>query len=261
MHQEARIALTWMHSGGKDDCPAQCDLLRPAQEVRNYDHLTIVTSQSFSQNGLPDLVFGVIRAQPLKKLAAVRVSVRVAMSHKYLIIVILEGALKGESVVGASTFSLHCVLVVADILAVAIPAYSTWFCCFFDRIDERLLPLVIRAIGFYQIYYVEFVSNVLAYVVHFEVVPLRVACRAIIVLQYQIVGVITTAQCSPKISCLEPAFKDERIVTFRLFHVIWLQTRVVTIYFLALGISWAQKVVSITRTAKWIAILASDLLL
>ena len=130
------------------------------------------------------------------------------MGHVDLVVIILERAFKGKSVVGTATFALHCVLVVADILAIAIPAYPTRLLCIFYGVNERLLALIVRAVRLDQIYYVEFIPDIFADVAHFEVIPLCVTCCTVIVFQDQVVCVITATQSSSQISCFKPAFKN-----------------------------------------------------
>lgn len=95
--------------------------------------------------------------------------------------------------VGASTFPLHCVLIVANVFTCPIPANTTGFGSVFNGVQKWLLALIIRAIRLYQIYYIEFVPNVFANVAHFEVVPLGIGCRAKVILKYQVVSVFSNA--------------------------------------------------------------------
>ena len=130
------------------------------------------------------------------------------MGHVNLVVVIFKCTFKRESVVRTATFALHCVLVVADILAISIPAYPTGLLCIFYGVNKWLLALIVRAVWLDQIYYVEFIPNVFADVAHFEVIPLCVTCCSVIVFQDQVVGVITATQSSSEISCFKPAFKN-----------------------------------------------------
>jgi hypothetical protein len=66
-----------------------------------------------------------------------------------VIIVVLECHFKRQSEVAASSFALHRVLIVADIFSVTVPAVSTWSARVFCRVEERLLTLVIGAVGLY----------------------------------------------------------------------------------------------------------------
>ena len=84
-------------------------------------------------------------------------------------------------------------MVVADVLTCAVPANATWSGRVLDRVEQRLLPLVIRTVWFDQIYYIEFVPDVLANVADFEVEPLGVVCRANIILEDQVVSVFAYA--------------------------------------------------------------------
>lgn len=115
------------------------------------------------------------------------------MCHVNFVIIILEGALEGESVVGTSSFTLHCVLIVANVFTCTVPANATGFGRVFDGVKQGLLALIVGAVRLYQINYVEFVPDILAYVAHFEVVPLGVSCCAKVILQDQVVGVFSDA--------------------------------------------------------------------
>ena len=47
----------------------------------------------------------------------------------------------------AATLTFHCVLVIADILAISVPAHTSRFLSFFQRIEERLETRVIITVG------------------------------------------------------------------------------------------------------------------
>ena len=115
------------------------------------------------------------------------------MSQVYVIIIIFEGTLERERVVGATALTFHRVLVVANVFASTVPADTAWFTCILHRVKERLLPLIVRAVRLNQIDYVEFVADVFAYVAHFEVKPLCIGCRSMVILQNQIVCVLANA--------------------------------------------------------------------
>lgn len=122
------------------------------------------------------------------------------MSHVHLVVIVFESHLKRERVVRTSAFPLHRVLVVADVFSGAVPANTSGFGGVLCGVEERLLTLVVRTVWLDQIYYVEFVPHVLPHVAHFEVVPLSVRRRPVVVLQYQVVCVVTNHEGSAQIS-------------------------------------------------------------
>ena len=67
--------------------------------------------------------------------------------------------------------------------------------------------MVVHTVGFVQIYYVEFVSDVLADVHDFEVEPLSIDCGTIVVLQDQIVLIVSNRKNPPEVSRLKATLK------------------------------------------------------
>ncbi len=129
------------------------------------------------------------------------------MSHIYFIVVIFKTTFKGESVIRSTSFAFHLILVVADILTSPEPANPAGFSGIFDWIEKRLLALIVGAVWLDQIYYVEFVADVLANIAHLEVVPLCICRCPVIVFQYQIVGVFADAKSSSQVTRLEPTLE------------------------------------------------------
>ena len=105
-------------------------------------------------------------------------------------------------------------MVVADVLAGAVPANATGSGRVLDGVEQRLLPLVVRTVWFDQIYYIEFVLDVLANVADLEVEPLGVVRRANVILEDQVVSVFAYAQGASQISRLETTLESQRCVTF-----------------------------------------------
>lgn len=65
-----------------------------------------------------------------------------------LIVIILEAHFKLQRVVVATALFLHRVLEVRNVLTVAVPAMAAWFRGLLGRVEERFLPLIIRAVRF-----------------------------------------------------------------------------------------------------------------
>lgn len=72
-------------------------------------------------------------------------------------------------------------LVVRNVSAVAVPAHALPISLHI-RVEQRLHSLVVAALGLYQVNNVEPVGFLSSCVRNFEVIPLCVACRAVIVL-------------------------------------------------------------------------------
>ena len=125
------------------------------------------------------------------------------MRHVYLVIVILARPLEAQSVVRAAAFALHRVLVVANVFTGSVPPDTARLGRVLHRVEQGFLALVIRAVRLDEVDHVEFVPDVFADVADFEVVPLGVSCRSIIILEYQVVCVFTDAERPPQISRLE----------------------------------------------------------
>jgi hypothetical protein len=67
--------------------------------------------------------------------------------YKNFIIVMFKGHFELEGVIVATAFFLHRVFVVGDVISIAVPANPSpphFFC----RVEQRFLPLIVRAVGF-----------------------------------------------------------------------------------------------------------------
>ena len=104
------------------------------------------------------------------------------MSDVDLIVVVAQSNFKGEGVVITTSFFLHRILVIGNIFAIAVPAYASGAISLFYRINKRLLPLVIAAIRFDEIYNIESIAYVFFHICDAEVKPLSVVCRLIVIL-------------------------------------------------------------------------------
>ena len=154
-------------------------------------------------------------------LAKISVSVRVAVRKINRIIVIFRRELESEAVINwaiaiigrlecrcllvqngrraksACSAESHTILVaecilcatsliVSDILAVTVPPLPG-FLSIQNRVHKRAHALAVGAVRFHEIDYIEAVSLVLSGVLHTEVIPLRIAVSAIIILQIKFI--------------------------------------------------------------------------
>jgi len=87
-------------------------------------------------------------------------------------------------VVETTSFALHRVLVITDVLAFTVPADPAWTTRFSCRIEKGLLTLVIRAVWFYQVDDIKLVPDVFASITYSKVKPLGIRRRLMIILEY-----------------------------------------------------------------------------
>ena len=226
MHDKRRIGLTRMYPGRDHDSPPHSYVLRPTGEVSDNDHLTVVLSECLAQHSLTDAVLGLRGAQALQQLGTITVGVGVAMSEIDVVVVMKELELESKGVVEATAFLFHAVLVVADMLAIAVPANSLLLGCLSARVDQWLLSLVVRRIRLDQVYDVELVDLVLPRVPNLEEVPLGVGGSTLIVLQDEVVLVLTHLACPPEIGRLKARLKNQRVVLLTIFDVVRPQLRI-----------------------------------
>ena len=196
MHQKRGIAFAWMHSWRQNHSASEGYLLGTAEKICDDYHFTIVAGEGLREHSFSNFVLCVVCAESLQKLTTVRVCVRVAMGHVDLVVIVFESRLEWKCVIWTASFALHRVLVVANILTRTVPSNATGLGCVFHWVEQGLLTLVIRAVWLNQINYVEFVAHVFTHIADFEVVPLGVGGRAIVVLKNQIVRVLTYEESS-----------------------------------------------------------------
>lgn len=118
------------------------------------------------------------------------------MSDVNFVVVMLHTSFKCKSVIKATSLSFHCVLIVANIFTVSVPADTSTLSRLFVRVEQWFLSLIIRTVGFYQINDIEFVFDSFARVCYSEVKPLGIVCCLVVVLQYKIVSVVSHVNCS-----------------------------------------------------------------
>jgi hypothetical protein len=114
-----------MDSRGNYDRSPHSYFLCTRLEVRDNDHLAIISSYGLTQNSLSDPILAFMGRNFGKMLTAVWVSVGIAMGEEYFIFIMLEGYLKSECIVEPATLFLHAVLIIANGITISLPANST----------------------------------------------------------------------------------------------------------------------------------------
>jgi hypothetical protein len=93
-------------------------------KVGDDGHLTIISCDGLAHYGLSYSILALWLTQILKELSTIRISIRITMSHVYLVIIVLKLDLESQGVVETSSLLLEGVLEVANVLPVSVPANS-----------------------------------------------------------------------------------------------------------------------------------------
>jgi hypothetical protein len=105
------------------------------------------------------------------------------VSEKYSVVFVLEFYAESECVIVSLGFTLHRILVIANVLPVAVPTLLG-----FDlRIHQRLHSMIVERIWFEQIDNVEPVKPSWTGILDPEIIPLRVSSGAVIWLQNEVI--------------------------------------------------------------------------
>jgi hypothetical protein len=155
------------------------------------------------------------------------------MSHINFIIVIKKLNLKRQSVVEASTFFLQGILEIANVGPISVPANTLTILlisCLF-RVKQWFHTLVIRTFRLNQIYKVEFVSLSSSGISYSKVVPLCVSSCIMIVLQNQIVFIITNFNSSSQITRFETTLKNQSCIFLIFFLIVCFELFIVSVNF------------------------------
>ena len=107
-------------------------------------------------------------------------------------------------------------LIVSDVDAIALPAYTTFF-CFFDAINEWLHALIVVGVWLHKIDDVEAVLSVFSSVLNTEVVPLRVAVCTIVIFEVQVVFCIRYLDSLAQVTTFKSTLEYQRLIL-----VFWL---------------------------------------
>ena len=113
-----------MHPTGDYNGSPYRNFLWPRSKVGDDGHLAIVAGNSLTDDSLSYSILRLRLTKILKELRAIRVSVRVAMRHVHLVVIVLELNLESQGVVEAASFFLQGVLEVADVLPISVPPDS-----------------------------------------------------------------------------------------------------------------------------------------
>lgn len=222
-----------MHPACNNYRSSDGNFFRSWAEVCNNCHFAVVACNSFANYRFTYAVFRLRHTQPHKQFCAIWVSVWIAMSHIYFVIVMHELHCKSQRVIKTTSFLLQCVLEVDDVWAVAIPTNSVAIMrlSFFGWIEQRLHSLVVRTLRFHQIDNVELVSREFPDIWNFEVEPLSVSSCIMIILQNQIVLVVSYFDRTSQVAIFKPRFKYQCRVFIVFFLVEWLQFLVPPVQF------------------------------
>lgn len=136
----------------------------------------------------------------------VRISVWVAMSKENSIVVILKINTESQCVIMSCRSFFYRILIIANVFTCSLPSFPVCFCCFL-WIHQRLHSVVVQAIRFQQIYYVEFVKSASLSVFQSEIKPLVVCFGQVIRLYYKIIFKFIDLYCSSQVSRLESWFE------------------------------------------------------
>lgn len=107
-------------------------------------------------------------------------------------------------------------LIVRDVSAVALPAYTTFF-CLLDTINEWLHALIVVRVRLHEVDDVEAVLPVFSSVLNTEEIPLRVAVRTVVVFEIQVIFGIRYLDGLAQVTTLETTLEYQRLIlVFRL---------------------------------------------
>ena len=107
-------------------------------------------------------------------------------------------------------------LIVSDVGAVALPAYTTFF-RLFDAVNEWLHALIVVRVWFHEVDDVEAVLPVFSSVLNAEEIPLRVAVCTVVVFEVQVVFGIRDLDGPAQVTTLEATLEYQRLIlVFRL---------------------------------------------
>ena len=107
---------------------------------------------------------------------------------------------------------LSSALIVGHIKSVALPANFVLF-CFLYRVDQWLHAHVVVGVGLHEVHDIETVLFVFLRVKHSEVVPLRVARGAVVVLQVEVILGVADFDCLAQVAAFKATLKDECIIS------------------------------------------------
>ncbi len=124
--------------------------------------------------------------------------------------------------VEAASLPFHRILVIADIRTLAAPARAVELRCF-RAVHEGLHACVVGAVGLDEVDEVELVRFAAYRVLHPKVVPLGAIARVVVVLQDQIVLVLSNFHSPSKIAGLEATFENQGAVAGLLGDVVGLK--------------------------------------
>lgn len=218
-HHIGGSGLTWVHSGAQDDSLLLFHSLLWITKRSNRQHINLIPSVTLAQHFSSKPIFSqlvIFQVAEISLQVSIGVWVAVRKVHGVFIMVKLHS--KGQSVIMSSELLLQGILIVTDVFAYSLPAFSQSHCIGI-RIHQRLHPVVVQAIGLQKIDNVESVFLVFSGVLNSKVKPLIVHFSIIIWFQDQIIFKFIHLDSSSEVSRFKPRFKAQSIISFGLGNI------------------------------------------
>ena len=227
-----------MHPTRDNDGSPYSNFFWSRSKVGDDGHLTVVSSNSLTDNCLPYSILALWLTQVLEQLCAVRVGVWIAMRHINFIIVVLKLHLESKCVIETSSFLLQRILEITNVLSISIPsdALSIIAVRHLFRVNKRLHTLVVRTLRFYQIHKIELVSCEFLCVLNSKIKPLSISSCVMVILKNEIILIFTNLDSSSKVSRFKATLEYQGVIILVFLLVICLELTVVPINLGDLGI-------------------------
>lgn len=172
-----------MHPWGDTDSFPVLDSLCVTLKGGDDKHVTIIASYCLTHCSSPHSILTLwVSLKHVEVPLKISVGVWVAVRQINCILVVLKRALPGQCVVIPSIFTLHRILIIADIVADSDPPTSS-FLSWCIRIHQGSHSMVIKWVRLDQVNNIESIVLTSLGVTDTEVVPLSIPSRVIVRLQ------------------------------------------------------------------------------
>ena len=126
------------------------------------------------------------------------------------VLLVLKSVRPRQSIIIACVLPLHGVLIVANVSASSLPAFSL-LCCSL-RVDKWTHSMVVQTVRFHQVDDVETIGFACFCVADPEIEPLGVSTCVVVWLKDQIVFILIDLDRSSKIAAFKSGFEKQRTV-------------------------------------------------